>query len=70
LLAGLERLGGHATERDLARLLDWDDGDVSEALQNASRAGLVQRSGAEEIALTDEGQDTAHRVAESNAATR
>ena len=70
LLAGLERLGGHATKRDLARLLDWDDGDVSEALQNASRAGLVQRSGAEEIALTDEGQDTAHRVAESNAATR
>lgn len=32
LLAGLERLGGHASKRDLARLLDWDDGDVSEAL--------------------------------------
>jgi hypothetical protein len=48
---------------------DWDDGDVSEALQNAP-APACSKIRSRRIALTDEGQDTAHRVAESNAATR
>ena len=69
LLVKLEELGSHATEEDLVHHLNWDHIDVSEALRNASRRGFVHRSEAGEVTLTDEGQDTAHRVLENNAAT-
>jgi manganese/zinc/iron transport system permease protein len=68
LLVKLEALGSQATEEDLVHHLNWDHDDVSEALRNASRRGFVYRSGAGEVVLTDEGQDTAHRVLENNAA--
>ncbi len=68
LVTKLEEMGSRATEEELVHHLNWNHNDVSEALQNASRCGFVHRSGAGEVALTDEGQDTAHRVLENNAA--
>jgi manganese/zinc/iron transport system permease protein len=68
LLAKLEEMGSRATEEELVHHLNWDHNDVSEALWNASRRGFVHKSGAGEVALTDKGQDTAHRVVENNAA--
>lgn len=68
LLVKLKELGSRAAEEDLVHHLNWDHNDVSEALRNASRCGFVRKSGAGEVALTDEGQDTAHQVLENNAA--
>ncbi len=61
-------MGSRATEGELVHHLNWEHGNVSEALRNASRRGFVRKSGAGEVALTDKGQDTAHRVVENNAA--
>ncbi len=69
LVTKLEEMGSRATEEELVHHLNWDHNDVSEALRNASRCGFVQRLEAGTVALTDEGQDTAHRVLENNAAT-
>ena len=52
-----------ATEGELVRHLNWEHGDVSKALWNASRCGFVRKSRAGEVVLTDKGQDTPYRVA-------
>jgi manganese/zinc/iron transport system permease protein len=68
LMAKLEEMGSRATEEELVHHLNWDHNDVSEALRNASRRGLVCECGAGEVALTGKGQYTAHQVVENNAA--
>ncbi|CAA9457839.1 MAG: Mn-Zn_transporter_SitD [uncultured Rubrobacteraceae bacterium] len=70
LLAKLAGLGDRTTEEELANHLGWAGDDLSKALRGASRAGLISRSGVGVVVLTKEGQATAHRVAESNAAAR
>ena len=60
--------GCRATEGELVHHLNWEHGDVSEALSNASRRSFVRRAGAGEVAFKDKGQVTAHRGVENNAA--
>ena len=70
LLVKLEELGSRATEEDLVRGLNWDRGDVSEALRDASRRGFLRTPEAGTVALTEEGRGTAHRVLEAHAVAR
>jgi manganese/zinc/iron transport system permease protein len=58
LLAKLGKLGSPTTEKDLVRQLNWDADDVSRVLRDASRGGLVHRSGAGEITLNATGART------------
>ena len=69
LLAGLERLGGHATETELARLLDWEEDSLSQPLKDALRGGLVHSPTPGEVALTGEGQSAVSRLASEHALT-
>ena len=62
LLAGLEKLDGHATEEELARRLDWEKGSLSRTLGDASRDGFVHRSAPGEVALTEKGRSTVCRL--------
>lgn len=70
LLVKLEKLGSRATEGDLVQGLNWDGGDVSEALGDASRRGFLHTPEAGTVALTEEGRYAAHRVLEINAVAR
>jgi manganese/zinc/iron transport system permease protein len=67
LLAGLERLGGRATEEELARRLDWDEDSLSRAFNDASRGGFVYGPAPGEVALTGKGQSTIRRLAGEHA---
>jgi len=62
LLAGLERLGGRATEEELARHLDWEGGSFSQSLKDASRGGFVHKRLPGEVALTEKGRSAVHRL--------
>jgi manganese/zinc/iron transport system permease protein len=62
LLAGLERLGGCATEEELARRLDWEGGSFSQSLKDASRGGFVHSHLPGEVALTKKGRSAVHRL--------
>ena len=63
LLSSLRVVGGRAVEQDLAKHLNWDNGMVSQALQEALRSGFVLRSASGEVALTRKGRQTAIRSA-------
>ena len=67
LLAGLERLDGHATERELARLLDWEEGSLSQTLEDASRGGFVCRPTPGKVTLTEKGWTAVSRLAGEHA---
>jgi manganese/zinc/iron transport system permease protein len=67
LLAKLAGLGGRATEEELAHSLDWDGGDVSRALRDATHWGLVLRPTTREVAFTDEGRKAADNAVEISA---
>ena len=69
LLARLESLGGHATERELAHLLDWEEDSLSQPLDDASRGGLVYSPTPGEVALTGEGRSAVSRLAGEHALT-
>ena len=66
-LAKLAGLGGHATEEELAYGLDWDGSDVSRALEDAARRGLVLRPTTREVAFTDKGRKAADKAVEISA---
>lgn len=67
LLAQLEGLGGHATERELAHLLDWEEDSLSQPLDDASRGGFVYSPTPGEVALTGEGRSAVSRLAGEHA---
>ncbi|MGF1473537.1 MAG: iron chelate uptake ABC transporter family permease subunit [Rubrobacteraceae bacterium] len=63
LLSRLGSLGGHTTEDELARYLDWDRSAVSRAFEEALDEGLVLRPADDEVALTGKGREAAHQLA-------
>lgn len=67
LLSGLDSLGGHTTEDELIRHLDWDPGAVSRTFDDALDEGFVLRSADSEVMLTGKGRDAAHRLAQMTA---
>jgi manganese/zinc/iron transport system permease protein len=60
LLSKIKTLGNHATEEDLVRHLDWEDGRVSEILRGALRDGFVLRPETGKVSLTGKGREVAH----------
>ena len=67
LLAGLEQLGGRATEEELACHLDWEGGSLLRTLKDASRGGFVHERAPGELALTGKGRSTVRRLASEHA---
>jgi manganese/zinc/iron transport system permease protein len=63
LLAKIAGLGGLTTEEELAHHLNWDGSDVSDALRDGMRDGLIFRPTTEEVAFTDKGRKAAYETA-------
>lgn len=67
LLSALDALGGHTTEEELVRHLDWDPRSASRTFGDALDGGFVLRSGERRVTLTGKGRDAAHRLARVSA---
>lgn len=69
LLVKLEKLGSRATEGDLVQGLNWDGGDVSEALRDASRRSFLHTPEAGTVALTEASRRSSPMCASSRPET-